>query len=232
MTDHYSGSFFGRRVGKPLRDRQARLLTDFLPTIAVDLEQPAPSNLAELFDVPVKEVWLEIGFGGSEHLLHRARENPEIGYIGCEPFQSGMAKALTGIADDDLKNVRLFYDDAVKLLDWMPAGAVDGVYQLYPDPWPKKKHWKRRFVNPVNLTRIARVLKPGCHYRFASDIDTYVDWTLAHCRDHPAFEWTAERPADWRTPWANWPGTRYERKAIREGRIGRYLTFLRVPDRP
>ncbi|MDD7909681.1 tRNA (guanosine(46)-N7)-methyltransferase TrmB [Pseudovibrio exalbescens] len=230
MTDHYKGSFFGRRVGKPLKDRQTRLIEDFLPTIAVDPTTQTPQDLKSLFGPEVEQVWLEIGFGGSEHLMHRARQNPAIGFIGVEPFQSGMAKAVASVHDEGLKNVRLYDDDATKLLDWMPAQCLDGVYQLYPDPWPKKKHWKRRFVNQVNLTRIARALKVGCQYRFASDIDTYVDWTLAHCRQHPSFEWLAERPHDWREPWDGWPGTRYERKAIREGRIGRYLSFERLRD--
>lgn len=198
--------------------------------MALDLTQSPPENLAELFPVPVKSVCLEIGFGGSEHLIHRARENPEIGFIGCEPFSSGIIKAVTSIEEHGLKNIRLYDDDAGKLLDWLPTASLDMAYQLYPDPWPKKKHWKRRFVNQINLTRIARALKPGCEYRFASDIDTYVDWTLSHCRKHLAFEWGAECAADWRTPWHNWPGTRYERKAHREGRIGRYLTFLRAAD--
>ncbi len=230
MVDHYKGSFFGRRVGKPASQRQSQLLDEVLPKVAVDLTQTPPDNLAELFPVPVKSVTLEIGFGGSEHLIHRARENPEIGFIGCEPFSSGIIKAVTSIEEHGLKNIRLYDDDAGKLLDWLPEASLDMAYQLYPDPWPKKKHWKRRFVNQINLTRIARALKPGCEYRFASDIDTYVDWTLSHCRKHPAFEWVAECASDWRTPWNNWPGTRYERKAHREGRIGRYLTFLRVEE--
>ncbi|KZL19596.1 tRNA (guanine-N(7)-)-methyltransferase [Pseudovibrio axinellae] len=230
MVDHYKGSFFGRRVGKPASPRQSQLLQDVLPALALDLTQTPPADLAELFPVPVKSVCLEIGFGGSEHLIHRAQENPEIGFIGCEPFSTGIIKAVTSIETLGLKNIRLYDDDAGKLLDWLPAASLDMAYQLYPDPWPKKKHWKRRFVNQINLTRIARALKPGCEYRFASDIDTYVDWTLSHCRQHPAFEWSAECPSDWRTPWQNWPGTRYERKAHRERRIGRYLTFLRVEE--
>ncbi|WP_093183726.1 tRNA (guanine(46)-N(7))-methyltransferase TrmB [Pseudovibrio sp. Tun.PSC04-5.I4] len=230
MVDHYKGSFFGRRAGKPASPRQSQLLQDILPHMALDLKQSPPENLAELFPVPVKSVCLEIGFGGSEHLIHRARENPEIGFIGCEPFSSGIVKAVSSIEEYGIKNIRLYDDDAGKLLDWLPKASLDMAYQLYPDPWPKKKHWKRRFVNQINLSRIGRALKPECEYRFASDIDTYVDWTLSHCRKHPAFEWGAECATDWRTPWENWPGTRYERKAHREGRVGRYLTFLRVSE--
>ncbi len=203
-------------------------MEDELPRLSLDLTNPAPSTLADLFDVPVKTVCLEVGFGGGEHLLHRARENPEVGFIGVEPFVGSMAKVVTAVTDEGLRNIRLYDDDAVNVLNWLPAASIDMVYQLYPDPWPKKRHWKRRFINEANLDRYARVLKPGHEFRFASDIDTYVDWTLRHCRDHAAFEWTAQSAEDWKTPWANWPGTRYEAKAIREGRIGRYLTFLKV----
>ncbi|WP_068311121.1 tRNA (guanosine(46)-N7)-methyltransferase TrmB [Polycladidibacter hongkongensis] len=227
MTEYYKGSFFGRRVGKPLSTRQTSLLEEFFPTITFDLEGPAPKDLRSLFNAPVEKVYLEIGFGGSEHFIHRAKESPNIGFIGVEPFQGGLVKGIANVHDAGLQNALIYDDDATKLLDWLPAGQFDVVYQLYPDPWPKKKHWKRRFVNQQNLSRIARALKPGGEYRFASDIDTYVDWTLQHCREHPDFEWTAKCAEDWRTPWSNWPGTRYERKAIREGRIGRYLTFRR-----
>ncbi|MGQ3293797.1 MAG: tRNA (guanine(46)-N(7))-methyltransferase TrmB, partial [Shinella sp.] len=119
-------------------------------------------------------------------------------------------------------------DDATELLDWLPAASIDQIDLLYPDPWPKKKHWKRRFVSRVNLDRFARVLKPGGLFCFASDIDTYVNWTLMHCGAHPAFVWTAENAADWLTPFAGWPGTRYEAKAKREGRESAYLTFRRL----
>ncbi len=138
-----------------------------------------------------------------------------------------MAKALALIERSGLTNVRVSDADAVKVLDWLPPASLDRILLLYPDPWPKKRHFKRRFVGPDNLDRFARVLKPGGAFYFASDIESYVDWTLFHVRRHPAFAWTATRPSDWRTPWDGWPGTRYEAKAIREGRRGVYLTFLR-----
>lgn len=198
-----------------------------LSGLKLDLDGPAPSALTELFEGDVDEVCLEVGFGGGEHLLHRARTNPKTGFIGIEPFVGSMAKALTAVLEEKLENVRLYDDDAVNVLDWLPEASLDLAYQLYPDPWPKRRHWKRRFINQQNLSRYARVLKPGCEFRFASDINTYIDWTLRHCRDHEAFEWTAEAASQWKTPWQDWPGTRYEAKAIREGRTGRYLTFLR-----
>jgi len=198
-----------------------------LAHLRVDLTKPAPEDLRDLFEAPVQTVCLEVGFGGGEHLLHRARDNPSIGFIGVEPFVTSMAKVVTAVVEEGLSNIRLYDDDAIKLLDWMPEASIDLAYQLYPDPWPKKRHWKRRFINQQNVDRYARVIKPGSEFRFASDIDTYVDWTLRHCRDHASFQWTAQCADDWRVPWHGWPGTRYEAKAFREGRVPRYLTFLR-----
>lgn len=220
-------AFFGRRRGRVLRPQQAAQFDSGLGRYAVDLTKPAPQPLASLFSAPVREVRLEIGFGGGEHLLHRARENPDIGFIGVEPFVNGMSKLLSVLAAKPLDNLRVHDDDATAVLDWLPAASLTGIDLLYPDPWPKKKHWKRRFVNPSNLDRFARVLQPGGRFRFASDIDTYVNWTLLHCRDHAGFDWPAGSAEDWHRPYAGWPGTRYEAKAIREGRRPAYLTFER-----
>ncbi|APG83216.1 tRNA (guanine-N(7)-)-methyltransferase TrmB [Sinorhizobium americanum CCGM7] len=221
-------AFFGRRKGKPLRDRQAAQLETLLPLLRLDLKQPAPNDLSALFPAAVQRIRLEIGFGGGEHLIHRAAEDPSTGFLGVEPFVNSMAKLLRQIEAREIDNVRLHDDDATQVLDWLPQASVDQIDLLYPDPWPKRKHWKRRFVSKVNLDRFARVLKPGGLFCFASDIDSYVNWTLIHCRDHAAFEWTAERSADWLTPFAGWPSTRYEAKARREGRSSAYLTFRRV----
>ncbi len=221
-------AFFGRRKGKPLRERQARRLEEVLPTLALDLSQPAPERLEGLFAFGPARIRLEIGFGGGEHLIHRALENPETGFIGVEPFINSMAKLVGRIEETGARNVRLYDNDAMQVLDWLPPGSIDQIDLLYPDPWPKRKHWKRRFVSRVSLDRFARVLKPGGLFCFASDIDTYVNWTLAHCAAHPAFEWTADNAADWLTPFAGWPGTRYEAKAKREGRSSAYLTFRRA----
>ena len=221
-------AFFGRRRGKSLRTGQAALLDRLLPALCVDLGRPPPAEgLAALFPAKVGEVRLEIGFGGGEHLRHRAGENPEVGFIGVEPFVNSMAKLLAALDEAPLENVRLYDDDAVRLLDWLPAASLAGIDLLYPDPWPKKKHWKRRFVSRANLDRFARVLGSGGTFRFASDIDGYVNWTLEHVARHPDFAWTARTAADWREPFPGWPGTRYEAKAIREGRRPAYLTFVR-----
>lgn len=220
-------AFFGRLKGPKLRPRQAELVESFLPRLRLDLAEPAPSDLRDLFDAPVEAVRLEIGFGGGEHLLHESGRFPHTGFIGVEPFVNGMAKLLGRLQESPRPNLRVYDDDATRLLDWLPAASLAGIDLLYPDPWPKKRHFKRRFVSARNLDRMARVLKPGALFRFASDIETYVDWTLHHCRDHPDFAWTARRAADWHTPFEAWPGTRYEAKAIREGRRPAYLTFRR-----
>ncbi|RWG33788.1 MAG: tRNA (guanosine(46)-N7)-methyltransferase TrmB, partial [Mesorhizobium sp.] len=167
------------------------------------------------------------GFGGGEHLLHRATEAPATGFIGVEPFVNGMAKMMTALDKRPLANLRVYDDDATRLLDWLPPASLDGIDLLYPDPWPKKKHWKRRFVSPANLDRLARVLKPGGRFRFASDIDSYVNWTLLACSANGSFAWQANEAADWHTPYEGWPGTRYEAKALRAGRRPAYLTFIR-----
>jgi tRNA (guanine-N7-)-methyltransferase len=220
-------AFFGRRHGKTLRPAQARILENLLPRLVIDLTRPPPGKIGELFHQPVEAATLEIGFGGGEHLLNQLRGNPNQGFIGVEPFVNGMAKFLSALGEAP-PNLRVYDDDATALLDWLPVSSLDRIDLLYPDPWPKKRHWKRRFVSPVNLDRFARVLKPGGTFRFSSDIFHYVDWTLILCRTHPAFEWQAESADDWRRPYPGWPGTRYEAKAIREGRVPAYLTFLRV----
>jgi tRNA (guanine-N7-)-methyltransferase len=220
-------AFYGRRHGKTLRPLQAEALERGLHRYLIDLTASPPADLRVLFASPVSAVRLEIGFGGGEHLLHDAEVNRQTGLIGVEPFVNGMAKLMTVLAEHPRSNIRVYDNDATRLLDWLPDGSLEGIALLYPDPWPKKKHWKRRFVSPVNLDRFARVLKPGGVFRFASDIDTYVNWTLLQCRVHPGFVWRAADADDWRQPYPDWPGTRYEAKALREGRKTAYLTFVR-----
>jgi tRNA (guanine-N7-)-methyltransferase len=223
-----AGSFFGRRHGKTLRPLHASLLDTLLPKLSLDLETSAPSDACRLFNAPVESVRLEIGFGGGEHLLHRMRENPDAGFIGVEPFVNGMAKLLAGLHAEPRDNIRLFDQDAALLLDWLPAGSVSHADILYPDPWPKKRQHKRRFISPENLIRLARCIKPGGTLCFASDIADYVNWTLIHVRAHGGFEFDAADADDWRRPYAGWPGTRYEAKAFREGRTPAYLSFTRA----
>ena len=219
---------FGRRKGKPLSPRRSGLLATELPKLAVDTELTQPADLAALFPGSPKRLCLEIGFGGGEHLIACAVRDPDAGFIGVEPFVNGMAKAVTAIIAGGIGNIRLYGGEASVLLDWLPPASLESVDILYPDPWPKKRHWKRRFVSAENLDRLVRVLKPGGVLRFASDIPSYVEWTLALviCRDDLA--WTAERAADWTNPFPGWPGTRYEAKALTAGRTPTYLTFRRI----
>jgi tRNA (guanine-N7-)-methyltransferase len=221
-------TLWGRRKGKPLSPRRTALMQNALPALLLDTAEPAPAALAELFPHAPDIVRLEIGFGGGEHLVARAAGEPEAGFVGIEPFLNGMAKAVAAIADGGLGNVRLFGGEASRLLDWLPQASLASVDLLYPDPWPKRRHWKRRFVSPENLDRIARTLKPGGTFRFASDIPSYVEWTLRHVLGRPDFAWTARRASDWTEPFAGWPGTRYEAKAIGEGRTPTYLAFNRL----
>ena len=221
-------SFFGRRKGKPLRPRQQALMETLLPQLRIDIEKPPPRSLADLFDHRPDAVCLEIGFGGGEHLIAQAEANPDHGFIGVEPFQNGMAKALSAIDRLHLGNIRLFDQDAAWLLDWLPPHSLARVDLLYPDPWPKKRHWKRRFVSKANVENIARVLKPGGLFRFASDIDTYVTWTVEHLADRREMVCRRKTEAEWSEPWPGWKQTRYEAKAIREGRPAAYLIFERT----
>ena len=222
-----AGAFFGRRKAKPLKPAQQVLVENLLPQLRIDLEQDAPSDLGSLFANNCRSFVLEIGFGAGEHFVQRASEPSDFGFIGCEPFVNGLAAGLSLIDEHDLHNVRLYDEDATGLLDWLPDGSIDVIYLLYPDPWPKKRHWKRRFVNKDNMTRFARILKSGGEFRFASDIDHYVNWTLGHFLESPEFSWKAKTAADWKNPWTGWQSTRYERKAIREGRKSAYLTFVK-----
>jgi tRNA (guanine-N7-)-methyltransferase len=199
-----------------------------LPQLLVDLTSPTLERLASLFPHGPDDVRLEIGFGGGEHLVAEARAHPEVGFIGVEPFIAGMAKAVSAVEENALRNVRLYDGDAALLLDWLPPSSLRRVDLLYPDPWPKKRHWKRRFVSVENLDRIARALRPGGAFRFASDIPGYVEWTLAHLAADPRFAWEAESAADWLRPFPGWPGTRYEAKALKAGRIPTYLAFRRL----
>ena len=220
-------AFFGRRKGHPLKPRQAALFDTLLPRLKLDLATPAPADLRALFAAPVDNVRLEIGFGGAEHLIAQAQANPRIGFIGSDAFLNGVAKALAAIDAHTLDNVRIHYGDASELLGWLPEGALARIDLLYPDPWPKRRHWKRRFVQDESLNRLARVLKTGGEFRFATDIAGYAAWTLARVLRSEDFVWTAESAADWRQPWPDFAGTRYEAKAKREGRAPAYFTFRR-----
>ena len=227
-----NGAFFGRRKGKQLRPGQRKALETVLPRLLIDIDRPPLHDLAALFDKPVTAVRLEIGFGGGEHLLHEAKAHADVGLIGVEPFENGMAKAVTAIAHEAIRNVRLYDQDATALLDWLPPESLERVDLLYPDPWPKKRHWKRRFVNAENLDRIARCLAPGGSFRFATDIESYAEWTLDAVAKNGRLVATGDPSSDDSEPWPDWPGTRYEAKAIRQGSRPTYLTFQRASQAP
>jgi tRNA (guanine-N7-)-methyltransferase len=198
-------------------------MRDLLPRLEADLGALRSETLFE----PGRELWLEIGFGGGEHLIARAAERPDVGFIGCEPFVNGVAKLLAGIEAHGLDNVRVRADDATALIAAAPDACFSRIYLLYPDPWPKRRQYKRRFVSERNVAALARVLKPGGELRFATDIDDYAGWTLRRLLASPSFAWDAREADDWRRPWEGWAPTRYEQKARREGRGSAYLTFRR-----
>lgn len=223
--EHGQGSFFGRRKGHKLRNHQADLIANLLPRLVLDISQPSPPDLGSLFDRPVIAKRLEIGFGGGEHLIAEALAHPDVGFIGCEPYVNGMAKILTQIEEHNISNLRLFAGDAAELLAWAPQASFARIDLIHPDPWPKRRHWKRRFVQDATIAAMSRVLSANGEFRFVSDIDDYCAWTLAHMARSKDFSWTAERADDWRMPWAGYTMTRYGRKAEREGRRAAYLTF-------
>lgn len=225
------GSFFGRRVGKALRPGQRSALAETLPAYRIAIETPPPDPLARLFDTPVADIRLEIGFGSGEHLLAEAERLPNTGFIGVEPFQNGLAHMASALGKRGFRNVRLFGEDATPLLDWLPAGSLQRIDLLFPDPWPKRRHWKRRFVNEANVGRFVRLLAPGGVFRFASDVPDYVEWTKSVVASHRAL--TPARPeAREHQPYEGWTGTRYEAKAVAAGRRPAYLAFRKSDGAP
>ena len=234
-----SKKLFGRRKGPPLSARQKDLMERLLPSLQL---APQPGRPAVTYFGDVSEVWLEIGFGAGEHLLWQASTHPDIGIIGVEPYVAGMAKLLSkmdplsptggegrgeGELSPPLTNIRLYTHDARDVIAALPDGSLSRVFLLFPDPWPKKRHHKRRFVQGEMLDQLARVMRKGAEFRFATDDDGYRVWTLERLSAHPAFAWHARSPADWRARPADWPQTRYEAKAITAGRVCTYLRFIR-----
>jgi tRNA (guanine-N7-)-methyltransferase len=225
---HNVRAFFGRRKGHKLRPRQAGLFETLLPRLAIDLSRRPPAELAALFGEPVTAVCLEIGFGGGEAMLAEAKAQPHIGFIGVEPFVNGMAKALAAIDAEGLQNIRLHFDDALGLLAWLPEASLTRVDLIHPDPWPKRRHWKRRFIQDETVAQLVRILRPGGQLRFVTDIADYAAWTLARLLRAPDFEWMAQCADDWRKPWPDFSGTRYHAKAAREQRSSCFLLFRRA----
>jgi tRNA (guanine-N7-)-methyltransferase len=224
----HARAFFGRRKGHKLRPRQAGLFATLLPRLAIDITEPAPRELSALFAGPVTAVWLDVGFGGGEAMLAQATAHPQIGFLGVEPFVNGMAKALAGIEAEGLSNIRLHFDDAVGLIAWLPTSSLMRIDLIHPDPWPKRRHWKRRFVQDAMVAELARILRPGGEFRFVTDIADYAAWTLQRLIRSPHFEWTAQCADDWRNPWPGFTATRYHAKAAREQRHSCFLVFRKI----
>ena len=224
-------NFYGRIHGKTLNQAQKDYLQEDLDALspgAVGWDvnpDRQPLDMAARFQG--KPVWLEIGFGGGEHMVHMAGANPDVEMIGCEPFMNGVAMLLGKIRRLGTQNVSVYPGDARDLFDVLPDASVARAFLLYPDPWPKKRHHRRRFVTPEHLQPLARVLQPGAIFRVATDIPDYVRQTLTEVPRH-GFEWLAESAEDWRQPWGDWISTRYEQTALREGRCPHYLTFRRL----
>ena len=219
---------YGRTRGHALRPRQIRLLEVTLPRLALGLEQA--HNPRAAFAPPVQALWLEVGFGGGEHSLAQLSLHPEMGFIACEVFENGICSLLSRLVPEGQEadapvpsNLRLWTDDARVLLRALPDAALDRLFLLFPDPWPKARHAKRRFVHPALLPLLARVLRQGAEWRVASDDPTYQAWVTEVMAAQNLF--TVFPPADARPP--DWPPTRYEAKALRAGRRPLYWRFLR-----
>ena len=214
---------YGRLKSRTIKPRQAALMETLLPQLRVPAEPFDPRAL-----IPgLTEAWLEIGFGGGEHLAAQAERHPEIGFVGSEVFENGVARLVGKIARRGLDNIRIFADDARLLLDRLAPASLGRVFILFPDPWPKLRHHKRRLVAPATLDRLAVVMHPGAELRLATDDPGYLVWMLEHMTAHPAFTWLARRPADWRQRPVDWPPTRYEEKARAAGRTPAFLRFAR-----
>ncbi len=224
MVDKPRRNFYGRQHGKTLRNRHKEFLANDLAALSPGLISPQDNPERVPLDLPTRfggrPVWLEIGFGGGEHLVHQAASNPDVEIIGCEPFINGVAMLLGKIHDAGVDNIAVYPGDVRDLFDVLPAGSIKRAFLLYPDPWPKQRHVGRRFMNQTYLEPLARVLAPGAVFRVVTDIPEYVQRTLVQVPGH-GFELIAQISA----PWEDWVSTRYERKALREGRVPHYMTF-------
>ena len=228
MTETRQRTLYGRRRGKKLRAGQESLLDSLLPKLLIAVPpEPQKIDLDSLFGASRKEIWLEVGFGAGEHLVWQAEHHPDVGLLGCEPFINGVAKCLAHIERTGVSNIRLFTDDARLVMAALPDRSLSRAFILFPDPWPKTRHHKRRFVERTNLDVLARLMKPGAELRLATDDPSYLPWMVEHACGHPAFEWLAERPSDWRGRPDDWPPTRYEQKML----AGHKPVFLRLKRR-
>jgi tRNA (guanine-N7-)-methyltransferase len=220
---------FGRRRGRALRPGQQTLINELLPRLAIKVPASGRLDIAALFGSARPSIWLEIGFGGGEHLAQLAEQHPQIGFIGCEVFENGIVKLLAQIERRRLDNVRIFPDDGRLIMAALPPAAVDRIFILFPDPWPKRRQHKRRIVSRATLDTLAEIMTDDAELRMATDDADYLCWILEHITAYPAFEWLARRPGDWRERPPDWPPTRYEAKARAAGRPPAFLRIRRRP---
>lgn len=217
----------GRRHGRSLTAHRQGLLDELLPRLRVPLPAQGFVDLDRLFPHPVDDIWLEVGFGSGEHLAEQARRRPDIGFIGAEVFVNGVAALLGQIERLGLTNLRVFDDDVRLLLTRLPDACIGRMFLLFPDPWPKTRHAKRRFVGPANLPVLARLLADDAELRIATDDPGYVRWALRQMIGRPEFSWSAAGPRAWRVPPEDWVETRYQRKAVAAARRPVFLCFQR-----
>ncbi len=218
---------YGRRKARRLSDAQQNVWDNLLPQLRIMLPEEGCIDVASLKE-HYKECWLEIGFGAGEHLVHMAQTYPDILFIGCEPFANGVAKCLLDVREHHIDNIRIFPDDVQLLLDALPENCITRTDILFPDPWRKKAHHKRRLVNPVTLNKISRIMPEESLLWLASDHENYVEWMLEHITLHPHFEWLAENKADFLLPPQDWTQTRYQGKALKEGRHATFIQCRKI----
>ena len=218
---------YGRRQGKALKPASAVRLETYFPKYSLSLDDKGALDYQTLFLNNPREVWLEVGFGKGEHLAAQAKTNTDVGIIGCEPFLNGVSGLIDHMDRENLSNVRFYMDDARLLMDALPDGFLSRAFILFPDPWPKKRHHKRRIVSPGNVQALSRLLKDNAELRIATDHNDYCSWILARLMENEDFIWQDEGPDSWHKRTEDWPATRYEKKALEVGRKSTYMTFIR-----
>ncbi|MCE2516432.1 MAG: tRNA (guanosine(46)-N7)-methyltransferase TrmB [Alphaproteobacteria bacterium] len=230
-ADHDRLMFYGRRHGRRLRPRQAEYLARGMAAFGLPEDTSLTADGLDprgFFDHAPDQMFLEIGFGGGEHLAARAEENPNAGYLGAEPFMNGVASLCRHLIERKITNTRIWPEDVRLLLPGFQKASFDGVFVLFPDPWPKTRHQDRRIIQPLMLDELARLIRPGGELLLASDEPKAKTWMMEQMMRRDDFTWTAGRARDWRTPPAGWPGTRYMAKADREGRVSNWFLFKRI----
>jgi len=220
---------YGRKLAKPLKKTSEARLEKYIPHYSISLENDQPVDMGRLFDHEPKEYWLEIGFGKGEHLIAQAKANPDIGFMGCEPFINGVSGLVDHMEREKVHNIRFFNNDARLLMDALGDKTISRAFILFPDPWPKKRHHKRRIVSQGNIKVLSKLLKDNAELRIGTDHHDYCRWILARLMENPDFSWKSDHPDDWHKRPDDWPATRYEKKALKEGRKSSYMTFIRSP---